>query len=108
VPRNALAALLLLMPVAAHPTVALAACTAPVPPPVSEKPVKPALPQKPACLDAKGGCPGWEAYTYNDGIKAYNAQLGPYRTGAEAYARKLKAYADGSVAYANCEMQSLQ
>ncbi|KMO10990.1 hypothetical protein [Methylobacterium platani] len=101
--RTALAALLLLTPVAAH-----AACTAPMPPPASEKPVKPALPQKPACLDAKGGCPGWEAYTYNDGIKAYNAQLGPYRTGAEAYARKLKAYADGSVAYANCEMQSLQ
>ncbi len=107
-PRTALAALLMLMPQVLLLQAAHAACTAPVPPPASEKPVKPALPQKPACLDAKGGCPGWEAYTYNDGIKAYNAQLGPYRAGAEAYARKLKAYADGGVAYANCEMQSLQ
>ncbi|ACL56260.1 hypothetical protein [Methylobacterium nodulans] len=87
---------------------ARAACTVPTPPPVSEKPVKPALPEKPACLDAKGGCPGFEAYTFNDAVKAYNAKLPAYRAGAEAYAGKLKAYVDASVAYANCEMKSLQ
>ncbi|GJD51664.1 hypothetical protein OPKNFCMD_4419 [Methylobacterium crusticola] len=99
---------LLCLVLALAPLPARAACTAPVPPPVSERPVKPALPQKPPCLDAKGGCPGWEAYTYNDAIKAYNALLAPYKTGAEAYARRLKTYAEAGVAYANCEMQSLQ
>ncbi|RVU20558.1 hypothetical protein [Methylobacterium oryzihabitans] len=104
--RSAPAGALALLLLAAGP--AGAACTAPSPPPAAEKPAKPVLPPKPACLDAKAGCPGWEAYTYGDQIKAYNAQLGPFRTGAEAYAGKLKAFVDASVAYANCEMKTLQ
>ena len=87
---------------------ARAACTPPLPPAASEKPARPTPPERPACLDAKGGCPGFEAYTFNDAVKAYNAKLPAYRAGAEAYAGKLKAYVDASVAFANCEMKSLQ
>ncbi len=87
---------------------AAAACTAPVPPPAAERPQKPELPQKPACLDAKGGCPGWEAYTYSDQIKAYNAQIQAFRPIAEAYVQKLNAYVKASGAYAQCEVQALQ
>lgn len=88
---------------------ALAApCTVPVPPPAEGKPEKPALPPKPACLDAKAGCPGWEAYSYNDAIKAYNAQAQVFRPLAEAYAQKLNAYVKASGEYAQCEMKSLQ
>ena len=92
------------------PAGALAApCTAPAGPPDSAlRPVKPVLPQKPACLDAKGGCPGWEAYTYSDAVKAYNAEFVAYRGVAEAYVKKLKDYADGAVGYANCEVKALQ
>ena len=87
---------------------ASAACTPPVPPPSAERPAKPALPQKPACLDAKGGCPGWEAYTYNDQIKAYNAQIQAFRPLAEAYVQKLNAYVKASADFAQCEVKVLQ
>ena len=87
---------------------ASAACTAPAPPSAAERPERPALPQKPACLDAKGGCPGWEAYTYSDQIKAYNAQIGAFRPIAEAYVQKLNAYVKASADYAQCEVKALQ
>ena len=87
---------------------AVAACTPPVPPAADARPEKPKLPDKPACLDAKGGCPGWEAYSYNDAIKAYNAQAQLFRPLAEAYVQKLNAYVKASGEYANCEVKSLQ
>jgi hypothetical protein len=90
------------------PVPARAACTPPVPPPATERPEKPPLPEKPACLSAKDGCPGFEAYTYGDAVKAYNAKLPAYKTVAQAYADKLKAYVDASVAYAKCEMKAMQ
>lgn len=85
-----------------------AACPLPEPPPAAAKPDKPALPQKPACLDAKGGCPGWEAYSYNDAIKAYNLQIQAFRPLAESYLQKLDAYVKASAEYAQCEVKSMQ
>jgi hypothetical protein len=85
-----------------------AQCARPEPPPVSLRPTKPPLPAKPACLDAKDGCPGWEAYSYNDAIKAYNAQAQAFRTLAEAYVKALNAYVKASADYAQCEVKALQ
>ncbi|WP_375454337.1 hypothetical protein [uncultured Methylobacterium sp.] len=96
-------ALALLSPPAAH-----AACTVPQPPPAAARPEKPALPQKPACLDAKGGCPGWEAYSYNDAIKAYNLRLQTFRPLAEGYVQTLNAYVKASADYAQCEVKAMQ
>ncbi|WP_457108725.1 hypothetical protein [Methylobacterium sp. P5_C11] len=93
-------------PAAAAPTVA--ACTPPEPPPASARPMKPALPAKPACLDAKEGCPGWEAYSYNDAIKAYNLQAQAFRPIAEGYVQKLNAYVKASADYAQCEVNAMQ
>lgn len=84
------------------------ACTPPTPPPVEGKPAKPALPQKPACLDAREGCPGWEAYSYNDAVKAYNAQAKTFQGLAQAYVQRLNAYVKASGDYAACEAKSLQ
>jgi len=84
------------------------ACKAPEPPPASARPVKPALPEKPACLDAKGGCPGWEAYSFNDAVKAYNLQAQAFRPIAEAYVQKLNAYVKASGEYAQCEINAMQ
>ncbi|MFC6788865.1 hypothetical protein ACFQE0_04025 [Methylobacterium komagatae] len=92
----------------APPNPVAASCTVPVPPPVGERPVKPALPQKPACLDAKEGCPGWEAYSFNDAVKAYNLQAQAFRPLAEAYLQKLNAYVKASSAYAQCEAETMQ
>ncbi|MGY2051008.1 hypothetical protein [Methylobacterium sp. JK268] len=104
-PTALLLGLALALPAAAP---ARAGCTPPEPPPLAEKPQRPPEPQKPACLSAKEGCPGFEAYAFADAVKAYNAKLPAYRAGAQAYAGKLKAYVDAGVAYANCEMKSLQ
>ena len=90
------------------PVAAPAACLRPEPPPASAKPEKPALPTKPACLDAKGGCPGWEAYSYNDAIKAYNLQLQAFRPLADGYLQKLNAYVKASSDYAQCELRTMQ
>lgn len=96
-------------PAAAAPaTPVSASCTPPVAPAVGERPAKPPLPQKPACLDAKEGCPGWEAYSYNDAVKAYNAQAQAFRPLAEAYLQKLNAYVKASAAYAQCEAEAMQ
>lgn len=87
---------------------AATACKPPEPPPASARPVKPALPEKPACLDAKGGCPGWEAYSFNDAVKAYNLQAQAFRPIAEAYVQKLNAYVKASGDYAQCEINAMQ
>lgn len=89
-------------------TGASAACLAPTPPPLEQRPTKPAVPAKPACLDAKGGCPGWEAYSFNDSVKAYNLQIEAYRPLAEAYVKALNAYVKASADYAQCEVKALQ
>ena len=93
-------------PPAAAP--AATACKPPEPPQASARPVKPALPEKPACLDAKGGCPGWEAYSFNDAVKAYNLQAQAFRPIAEAYVQKLNAYVKASGEYAQCEINAMQ
>lgn len=85
-----------------------AECVPAQPPAVATRPTKPPLPAKPACLDAKGGCPGWEAYSYNDAIKAYNAQAAAFRPLAEAYVKALNAYVKASSDYAQCEVKALQ
>ena len=85
-----------------------AECVRPEPPAATLRPTKPGLPAKPACLDAKGGCPGWEAYSYNDAIKAYNDQIAAYRPLAEGYVKALNAYVKGSADYAQCEVKALQ
>lgn len=95
-------------PASVAPAPVATSCTVPVPPPVGERPTKPALPQKPACLDAKEGCPGWEAYSYNDAVKAYNNQAQAFRPLAEAYLQKLNAYVKASSAYAQCEAEAMQ
>ena len=82
--------------------------TPPEPPPASARPAKPALPDKPACLDTKEGCPGWEAYSYNDAIKAYNLQAQAFRPISEAYLQKLNAYVKASGEYAQCEVNAMQ
>ena len=94
--------------VAATPTPVASACTRPEPPAPDSKPVRPAVPEKPACLDAKGGCPGWEAYSFNDAVKAYNLQIQAFRPLAEAYVQKLNAYVKAAGDYAQCEVKTLQ
>ncbi|MDQ0446494.1 hypothetical protein QO012_000983 [Methylobacterium aerolatum] len=83
-------------------------CTPPVAPPSAERPVRPPLPEKPACIDAKDGCPGLEAYRYNDAVKAYNLQAQAFRPVAEAYFQKLSDYVKAASAYAQCEAEALQ
>ena len=87
---------------------ARAECPRAEPPPATARPAKPAFPAKPACLDATGGCPGWEAYRYNDAIKAYNAQIAVYRPLAEAYVKGLNLYVKAASDYAQCEVKALQ
>ncbi len=92
----------------AVPASALAECAKAVPPDPATRPAKPTAPVKPPCLDAKGGCPGWEAYTFNDAVKAYNGQIATYRPLAEAYVKALNAYVKASADYAQCEVKALQ
>lgn len=87
------------------------ACSAPVPPDAASRPMKPDVPIKSACTDAKpgtDGCKGWEAYTFNDEVKAYNAKLPVFKAAADAYVAKLNAYVNASVEYAKCEVKALQ
>jgi hypothetical protein len=86
------------------------ACEVPTVPDPAGKPVKPAQPVKPACVGATGkdACPGWEAYSYNDQVKAYNALVTAYSAAANAYVGKLNAYVAASGAYAKCEADALR
>ena len=90
---------------------ARAACTPPVPPDVASRPEKLVVPVKPPCADAKPGTPGclgWEAYSYNDAIKAFNAKVPAFKAAADAYVAKLNAYVQASSDYARCEIKALQ
>ena len=92
-------------------TSAFADCKAPAAPDPAARPAKPAVPIRSACVDAKPGtegCKGWEAYTFNDEVKAYNAKLPAYKTAADAYVAQLNAYVAASGEYARCEVKSLQ
>lgn len=93
----------------AHP--ASAACIVPAPPDPAGRPVKPALPVKGPCVDAKAGtagCLGWEAYTYNDDVKAYNEQIRAFQAAANAYVAKLNEYVNAGAQYAKCEVEALK
>lgn len=88
-----------------------AACTPPVAPDPSLKPERLKPPEKTACVDAKpgtAGCLGWESYSYNDAIKAFNAKVPAFKAAADAYVGKLNDYVKASADYARCEVQSLQ
>lgn len=87
-----------------------AACSAPTPPELAAKPVKPIPPVKPPCADKPmaDGCLGTEAFSYNDAIRAYNARIPAYQTAANAYVAKLNAYVQASGEYARCEAESLR
>ncbi|MBV9076008.1 MAG: hypothetical protein JO048_00805 [Methylobacteriaceae bacterium] len=87
-----------------------AACTAPQPPDLAAKPTKPKPPERSACAEAKpgaSGCLGWEAYAYNDAVKAYNVQASAFASAANAYVARLNAYVQAANDYARCEAQSL-
>ena len=86
-------------------------CAVPLPPDASARPSKPPAPVKSACVDAKPGTPGcigFEAYSYNDAVKAYNAQVPAFKAAADAYVAKLNDYVRASSAYAQCEVKALQ
>jgi hypothetical protein len=90
---------------------AFAACQAPSPPDPQTRPVRPALPTKGPCVEAKmgtPGCLGWEPQQYNEAVKSYNAAMAAFRTTAEAYVAGLNAYVAASAGYARCEVRSLQ
>lgn len=89
---------------------ARADCAPPAPPDRASRPVKPALPVKGPCVDAKPGAPGclgWEAYKFNDDVKAYNAALPAWKALADAYVAKLNAYVLASGEYARCEVKEM-
>jgi hypothetical protein len=107
-PRTALLSLALVF-CAAVPT--YAACTLPVAPDPASRPAKPSPPVKGPCVDQKpgaAGCLGWEAYSFNDDVKAYNAKVPAFRAAAEAYVAKLNAYVAAAAAYAKCEVDTLR
>jgi hypothetical protein len=94
---------------AAIPT--YAACTLPTAPDPASRPAKLSPPVKGPCVDKQPGAPGclgWEAYTFNDEVKAYNAKVPVFRAAAEAYVAKLNAYVAAASAYAKCEVDGLR
>ena len=92
-------------------TVSAQACPVPAPPDPATRPAKPVPPVKGPCVDAKPGtqgCLGWEAYSFNDEVKAYNAKVPAFQAAANAYVAKLNDYVKASNDYARCEVQALQ
>ncbi len=90
---------------------AQAACVVPVPPDAAARPIRPDLPAKGPCVDAKvgtAGCLGWESYKYNEEIRAYNDKAATFQRAAQAYVDRLNAYVKGSADYAQCEVKALQ
>ena len=93
---------------AASPT--LGACTAPIPPDPASRPAKLTPPVKGPCVDKQpgtAGCLGWEAYSFNNEVKAYNAKVPAFRAAAEDYVAKLNSYVTAAAAYAKCEVETL-
>ena len=90
---------------------AAAACLPPTPPDATLRPVKPVPPEKSACAGARPGTPGclgWEPYSYNDAVKAYNAKVPDFLAAATTYVAKLNAFVAAASDYAKCEAGSLQ
>lgn len=89
---------------------ALADCTPPTAPDPSGRPQKPVPPEKTACVETptKAGCLGWEAYRFNDEVKAFNAKVPAYQKAANAYVTQLNAYVAAANAYAKCEADALR
>lgn len=88
-----------------------AACTPPAVPDPAGRPARPVAPAKGPCVDAKPGtanCLGWEAYSYNDAVKAYNEQAKVFQAAANAYVARLNAYVRASSEYARCEVGAMQ
>lgn len=87
-----------------------AACTPPVAPDPATRPEKPVPPEKTACVEAptKPGCLGWEAYRFNDEVKAFNAKVPAWQKAANAYVAQLNAYVAAANAYAKCEADALR
>jgi hypothetical protein len=93
------------------PLGAAALCTVPAPPDPASKPAKPTPPVKGPCVDQKPGaegCLGWEAYSFNEQVKAYNAKIPAFKAAAETYVGKLNAYVAAAAAYAKCEVDTLR
>jgi hypothetical protein len=86
------------------------ACTVPSPPDAAARPEKPVPPEKTACVEAptKPGCLGWEAYKFNDEVKAFNAKVPAWQKAANAYVTQLNAYVAAANAYAKCEADALR
>ena len=89
---------------------AFAACTPPVAPDASARPEKLVPPVKSACVDNPSGpgCLGWEAYRFNEDVKAFNAKVPAYQKAANAYVTQLNAYVAAANAYAKCEVDALR
>lgn len=98
-----------LLVLAAIPSLA-ATCTAPTVPDPAKRPVRPTPPVKSACVDnASGpGCKGWEAYQFNDEVKAYNAKAPAFQKAANDYVAQLNAYVKAANDYAKCEVDALR
>jgi hypothetical protein len=84
----------------------LAECPAPVPPPVSERPAKPALPERPSCAIA-AACKRGEADAYNRAVAVYNLKAVDFQAASQAYVARLNAYVAAAEAYAKCEVAAL-
>jgi hypothetical protein len=83
-----------------------AACVAPKPPATSERPARPAPPQRPRCADS-GACEQGEAAAYNKAIATFNAHARDYAKDTQVYVAKLNAYVAAAEAYAKCEVGAL-
>lgn len=89
---------------------AFAACTAPVAPDAATRPAKPVPPVRSACVDNSTGpgCLGWEAYRYNDDVKAFNEKAQAFQKSANDYVSRLNAYVKAANDFAKCEVDTLR
>ncbi len=88
------------------PSLARAACEAPVPPAASERPLRPAAPERPRCAASQSCAPG-EADAYNKAVTGFNQKARDYQAATQAYAARLNAYVAAAEAYARCEVAGL-
>jgi hypothetical protein len=84
-------------------TTARAECLAPNPPSPSERPVKPASPERPRCANT-GSCGPGEADRYNAAVAVFNDKAKVYAAELQAYVDRLNAYVAAAGAYAKCEV----
>ena len=107
---NARRVALVLVVIGAMSVPAFADCTPPLAPDAAARPQKPVPPAKSACVDNPSGpgCLGWEAYLFNDEVKAFNAKVPAWQKAANAYVTQLNAYVAAANAYAKCEADALR